>query len=97
MLDIGYPVVATRREVAKKYNPAALKNHPDKVSATEQRAASKRMQALNDARDLLYTLHDRKAWQGSSAPLLYDGAKNKWNCEVGDKIMVSRHHCTTIA
>ena len=61
LLGIAYPVEANRREVSRSYNAAAKVNHPDKVSATEQRAASKRMQALNDARDLLYTLHDRKA------------------------------------
>ena len=97
LLGIVYPVEATLREVSRSYNAAAKVNHPDKVPAKEQRAASKRMQALNDARDLLYTLHERKAWQGKSAPLLYDDENNKWTCEVGDKILVSRHHCTTIA
>ena len=38
LLDIGYPVVATRREVAKLYNAAAKKNHPDKVPEKEQQA-----------------------------------------------------------
>ena len=97
LLDIGYPVVAARREVAKFYNAAAKKNHPDKVPEKEKRAASKRMQALTEARDLLFALFDRNAWQGSSTPLVYDRDKNKWNCEVDDKILVSRHHCTTIA
>ena len=97
LLGIVYPVEATLREVSRSYNAKAKANHPDKVPATDKKAASKRMQALNDARDLLYTLHERKAWQGKSAPLLYDREMNMWTCEVGDKILVSRHHCTTIA
>ena len=97
LLGIVYPVEATLREVSRSYNVKAKENHPDKVPASHKKAASKRMQELNDARDLLYTLHERKAWQGKSAPLLYDDENNKWTCEVGDKILVSRHHCTTIA
>ena len=97
LLGIVYPVEATLREVSRSYNAKAKANHPDKVPETHKKAASKRMQALNDARDLLYTLHERKAWQGKSAPLLFDDENNKWTCEVGDKILVSRHHCTTIA
>ena len=97
LLGIVYPVEANLREVSRSYNAKAKANHPDKVPATQKTAAKKNMQALNDARDLLHTLHKRKAWQGKSAPLLYEGVKNKWTCEVGDKILVSRHHCTTIA
>ena len=100
MLDIAYPVVATRREVSKMYNVAAKKKHPDKagaVSEKRKRADTNRMQDLVNARDLLFKLQDRNAWQGSNAPLMYDGPYLAWNCEVGDKILVSRHHCTTIA
>ena len=97
LLGIVYPVEATLREVSRSYNVKAKENHPDKVPASHKKAASKRMQELNDARDLLCTLHERKAWQAKSAPLLYDDENNKWTCEVGDKILVSRHHCTTIA
>ena len=100
MLDIEYPVRATRWEVAKLYNAAAKKEQPDKagaVSEKEKRAALNRMQDLVNARDLVFKLHDRDAWQGPNAPLMYDGIYLAWNCEVGDKILVSRHHCTTIA
>ena len=65
LLGIAYPVVATRREVSRSYANAVKLNHPDKAPEREKRAAHKRMQTLNDARDLLFTLH-ANAWQGSS-------------------------------
>ena len=92
LLGIVYPVEANRREVSRSYNAKAKANHPDKVPATQKRAASKRMQALNDARDLLYTLHERKAWQGKSAPLLYSEQAliRIWAWGVGLHIILNR-------
>ena len=96
VLDIEYPVVDTRREVAKKYNLVALKNHPDKVPDNRKREASNRMSFLSSARDLLFALFERDAWKGTSTPLVC--GQNVWNCKASDKSLVSlpvplHHHC----
>ena len=100
MLDIAYPVRINNRAVSKMYNAAAKKLHPDKagtVSEKRKRADTNRMQDLVNARDLVFKLLDRNAWQGLNAPLMILNDYLGWNCEIGDKILVSRHHCTTIA
>ena len=100
MLDIAYPVRINNRAVSKMYNAAAKKKHPDKagaVSEKQKRADTNRMQDLVNARDLLFKLQDRNAWHGSNAPLMIENDYLGWNCQIGDKILVSRHHCTTIA
>ena len=100
MLGIAYPVRIGKRAVAKMYNTLAKKLHPDKagaVSEKRKREDTNRMQDLVNARDLVYKLQERNAWQGLNEPLIFQNDYLGWNCEIGDKILVSRHHCTTIA
>ena len=63
VLDIVYPVVATRREVSKQFNQAAMKNHPDKFGPNG-REANKRMALVSAARELLDVLFDSKETHG---------------------------------
>ena len=74
MLGIAYSVRINNRAVSKMYNAAAKKLHPDKagaVSEKRKRADTNRMQDLVNARDLVYKLQERNAWQGSNARLFF--------------------------